>query len=93
MWGFFVFVRLRDDIAKEMGFVERKLSNYTGNQWREFFRMLPSTAESLLREIAAFMPDAENHEDMRNICGNCLFCPRIWLEVCASHAGVGVFQA
>ena len=63
-------VRLRDELAKEMGFVERKLSNYTGNQWREFFRMLPSTAESLLREIAPFLPDAENCEDMSNICGS-----------------------
>ncbi len=63
-------VRLRDDLTKEMGFVERKLSNYTGNQWREFFHMLPSMAESLLREIAPFLPDAENREDMRNIYGS-----------------------
>ncbi len=58
----FMCVRLRDDIAKEVGFVETNLSHYTGNQWREFFRMLPSTAESLLKDIAPFLGDAENRE-------------------------------
>ncbi len=59
-----VCLRLREDIAKEVGFVETNLAHYTGNQWREFFRMLPATAESLLREVAPFLADAEN----RKIC-------------------------
>ena len=67
--------RLREDIAKEVGFVETNLSNYTGNQWREFFRMLPSTVESLLRDIAPFLAEAENHEICfqmaQNSCGSC----------------------
>ncbi len=66
-------LRLREDIAKEVGFVERHLSHYTGNQWKEFFRMLPSTAESLLREIAPFMAEPENHKKewsmFPKICG------------------------
>ncbi len=56
-------LRLRDDIAKEVGFVEAHLSHYTGNQWREFFRMLPSTAESLLCEVAPFLAAPENREN------------------------------
>ena len=55
-------IRLREDIAKEVGFVETHLSHYTRNQWREFFRMLPSTAESLLREVAPFLAEPENRE-------------------------------
>ncbi len=54
--------RLRDDIAKEVGFVETHLSHYTGSQWREFFHMMPSTAESLLREIAPFLVEGENRK-------------------------------
>ncbi len=56
--------RLRDDIAKKIGFVETHLGHYTGNQWREFFRMMPSTAESLLREIAPFLVEGENCKDV-----------------------------
>ncbi len=56
--------RLRDDIAKEIGFVEMHLGHYTGNQWREFFCMMPSTAESLLREIAPFLVEGENRKDV-----------------------------
>ena len=56
--------RLREDIAKEVGFVETHLAHYTGNQWKEFFHMLPSTAESLLRDIAPFLADAENSENL-----------------------------
>ncbi len=56
--------RLREDIAKEVGFIETHLSHYTGNQWQEFFRMMPSTAESLLREIALFLVDGENRKSL-----------------------------
>ncbi len=63
--------RLREDIAKEVGFVETHLGHYTGNQWRESFRMMPSTAESLLREIAPFLVEAESREIQKYLWNLC----------------------
>ncbi len=71
-------IRLREDIVKEVGFVETHLSHYTGNQWREFFCMLPATAESLLQEIAPFLAEAENREIPIEKYLRSLFCV-VWL--------------
>ena len=50
--------RARDDIRKQIGFVDG-LVDYNAAQWREFFRVLPSTAQSIVEDLGPhFIPAA-----------------------------------
>ncbi len=49
----YCFHSIREDIAKQTGFV-KDLSNYSCQQWVEFFRMKASTAQALVEEIGPF---------------------------------------
>ncbi len=46
-------LRIHDDVAKQHGFV-KDLTNYSCQQWVEFFRMKASTAQALVEEVGKF---------------------------------------
>ena len=50
--------RARDDIRKQVGFVDG-LVDYNTAQWREFFRVLPLTVQSIVEDLGPhFIPAA-----------------------------------
>ncbi len=52
-WHMYLFGSVQDDIAKQKGFIQ-DLSNYSTQQWVEFFRIKASTAQALVEEIGEF---------------------------------------
>ncbi len=48
--------RCREDVPKQEGFVDN-LVQYTSSQWREFFRMTPTTAQRLVETIGPFFAE------------------------------------
>ncbi len=52
-WPTRVFTSIREEIAKQKGFVS-DLGNYNVQQWVEFFHMKASTAQALVEEIRPF---------------------------------------
>ncbi len=59
---------VREEIAKQKGFVS-DLSNYTCQQWVEFFRMKASTAQALVEEIGPFYRQCDGSLELSmNFC-------------------------
>ena len=69
--------RCREDVPKQEGFVD-SLVQYTSSQWKEFFRMSPTTAQRLVETIGPFFAERSGWFKYRFVH---LFEENVWLCV------------